>query len=153
MSTYARAWLFPEARVIFTRTFADDASEEDANGLIDFFSWLEKFEGPGALPRNQPPIVVHDWRSFRSVPLVARRVFVKRRKEISTTPERIVVAVDVNPVLRMALRTVALAAQLVTRAVPLELVDDPTVALAKAGVDAPDPLLHLRLREAWRHRP
>jgi hypothetical protein len=58
----------------------------------------------------------------------------------------------VKPVLRMAIRTVALAAQLVTHAVPLDLVDDPTEALVAADATQPDPLVHLRLREAWRHR-
>src|SRR5436305_4819103 len=49
-----------------------------------------------ALPRHRPPIVVHDWRSFHTVPLAARRAFVKRRKEIATAPERIVVALEIG---------------------------------------------------------
>jgi hypothetical protein len=98
--------------------------------------------------------VVHDWRSFRRVPREATRVFLERRKEIATIPSKLVVAVDVNPVLRMVLRTVALGAQLLTRAVPMELVDDPEGALMAAGVTVPDPVVHLRLREAWRqHAP
>ncbi len=151
LSANARAWLFPDARVVLTRSFADTATIDDANALVDFFVWLEKMDD--ALPRTPPPIVIHDWRSFRRVPREATRVFLARRKEIATIPAKLVVAVDVNPVLRMVLRTVALGAQLVTRTVPMEFVDDPEGALMAAGVTAPDPVLHLRLREAWRqHR-
>ena len=67
-------------------------------------------------------------------------------------PSKLVVAVAVNPLLRMAMRTVALASQLVTHAVPLNLVDNPTAALVAAGATEPNPVVHLRLREAWRAR-
>jgi len=149
LATSSRAWIFPEARVIFTKSFGQEATLEDANGLVDFFLWLETMEGPDAMPRTPPPIVVHDWRSFARVPTETRRTFIRRRAEIKTMPAKLVLALSVDPVLRMALRTVALASQLVTRAVKLELVDDPVDALEGAGVTAPDALLHLRLRDAW----
>ena len=95
----ARAWLFPDAHVVLTRSFAEEATIDDANALVDFFLWLEKMDD--ALPRTPPPIVIHDWRSFRRVPREATRVFLARRKEIATIPAKLVVAVDVNPMLRM----------------------------------------------------
>ncbi len=153
LSASSRAWIFPDARVVFTKSFAEAATIEDANALVDFFVWLENMDGPDALPLTPPPIVIHDWRSFRTVPREATRIFIARRREIATIPEKLVVALDVNPVLRMVLRTVSLGAQLLTRAVPMELVDDPQGALKAAGVTAPDRVVQLRLREAWRrHR-
>ncbi len=152
LSADARAWVFPQHRVIFTQSYGDQPTLEDANGLVDFFLWLEHLEGPDAMPRTPPPTVVHDWRSFSRVSMNVRRAFIARRKEITTLPAKLVVAVAINPVLRMAMRTVALASQLVTHAVPLDIVDDPTEALTSAGATEPDPVVHLRLREAWRHR-
>jgi hypothetical protein len=152
LSPSARAWVFPEQRVIFTQSYGDAPTLDDANGLVDFFLWLERLEGPDAMPKTPAPSVIHDWRSFKSVSMNVRQRFVTRRKEIGTLPGKLVVAVAVNPVLRMAMRTVALAGQLVTHAVPLDLVDDPKDALVAAGATDPDPLVHLRLREAWRHR-
>ena len=152
LSIDARAWVFPKQRVIFTQSYGSAPTLDDANGLVDFFLWLERLEGPDAMPKTPAPIVVHDWRSFSSVSMNVRQAFVARRKEIETMPSKLVVAVAINPVLRMAMRTVALAGQLVTHAVPLDIVDDPTEALVAAGATQPDPLVHLRLREAWRHR-
>jgi hypothetical protein len=152
LSKDARAWVFPEQRVIFTQSYADAPTLADVRGLVDFFLWLENMHGPDALPKTPPPTVIHDWRSFKSVSMNVRQEFVARRKEIATLPSRLVVAVAVNPVLRMAMRTVALAGQLVTHTVPLDLVDDPTEALVAAGATQPDALVHLRMREAWRRR-
>jgi len=152
LSKDARAWVFPAERVIFTQSYGSEPTLDDVNGLVDFFVWLERLEGPDALPRTPPPTVIHDWRSFTTVSMNVRHAFATRRKEITALPAKLVVAVAVNPVLRMAMRTVALASQLVTHAVPLDIVDDPTEALVAAGAIQPDPLVHLRLREAWRHR-
>lgn len=152
LSANARAWLFPPQRVIFTQSYGSEPTLDDVNGLVDFFLWLERMEGPDALPKTPAPTVIHDWRSFKSVSMDVRHAFGARRKEISALPAKLVVAVAVNPMLRMAIRTVALAAQLVTHAVPLDLVDDPTEALVAAGATQPDPLVHLRLRETWRRR-
>jgi len=152
LSAQARGWVFPEQRVIFTQSYGSEPTKDDVNGLVDFFLWLEHLEGADAMPKTPPPTVVHDWRSFKSISMDVRQAFVTRRKEITTLPGKLVVAVAVNPVLRMAMRTVALASQLVTHAVPLDLVDDPTEALVTAGATLPDPVMHLRLREAWRRK-
>lgn len=151
-SPNARGWVFPAERVIFTQSYEKEPTLEDANGLVDFFLWLEGLEGPDAMPKSPPPTVVHDWRSFSKVSMNVRQTFVARRKEITTLPSKLVVAIAVNPVLRMAMRTVALASQIVTHAVPLDIVDDPKDALVSAGATQPDPVVHLRLREAWRAR-
>jgi hypothetical protein len=148
----SQGWVFPEPNVIVTRATGEAATLEDVNGLIDWFIWLARTRGGGILKKLEPPIVIHDWRSFQSVPQEVRSAFVERRKEITMHPKRLVVALAINPVLRMALRTVALGAQLMTHAAKLSIVDDPEPELAKAGVTSPDPLLHLRLREAWRSR-
>ena len=152
LSKDARGSVFPAERVIFTQSYGSEPTMGDANGLVDFFLWLERLDGPDAMPKTPPPTVVHDWRSFKSVSMNVRQAFVARRKEIKTMPGKLVVAVAVNPVLRMAMRTVALASQLVTHAVPLDLVDDPTETLVGAGATQPDPVVHLRLREAWRSK-
>ena len=152
LSANARAWVFPPQRVIFTQSYGGEPTLEDVNGLVDFFLWLERMEGPDALPKTPAPTVIHDWRSFKAVSMDVRHAFGARRTEITAVPSKLVVAVAINPVLRMAIRTVALASQLVTHAVPLDLVDDPTDALVAAGATEPDALVHLRLREAWRRR-
>lgn len=151
-SPNARGWVFPTERVIFTQTYGGEPTLGDVNGLVDFFLWLERMEGPDALPKTPAPTVIHDWRSFTTVSMNVRHAFADRRKEIQAVPSKLVVAVAMNPVLRMAIRTVALATQLVTHAVPLDIVDDPTEALVAAGATEPDALVHLRLREAWRRR-
>ena len=151
-SPNARGWVFPKERVIFTQSYGGEPTLGDVNGLVDFFLWLERLEGPDALPKSPAPTVIHDWRSFTTVSMDVRRAFGSRRKEITAVPAKLVVAVAINPLLRMGIRTVALASQLVTHAVPLDIVDDPTEALVAMGATEPDALVHLRLREAWRKR-
>lgn len=148
-SVGGRGWVFPDAGVIFTRSQPTEPSIDDANGLIDFFLWLEKVD---VLPSGRSPTIIHDWVSYDRIPQEVRALFSRRRKEIAAVPDRLIVALAINPVLRMALRTVALGTQLLTRAAPLEIVDDARPVLAKRGIESPDPLLHLRLREAWRAR-
>jgi hypothetical protein len=140
------AWVFPEASVIFTKSHGRRASTDDANALIDLFLWLQRELPPAA----RPPAIVHDWRSMTELPIAVRRVFVARRREIEIAPRRIVVAIGINPVLRMIVQAVTLSAQLLTRAAPFELVDRPAAALVELGVGLPDVALHERLRFAWR---
>ncbi len=127
-----------------TQTLGPTVGADDAHALIDLFLWLGQTQG------SAPPTIVHDWRSLTSLSREARAVFSARRTEITTRPSRLYIAVRLNPVYRMALQTAMLGAQMLTQAVPTELVDEPFAVLARLGVGAPDPALHLRLREDWR---
>lgn len=137
------AWVFPEERVIYTQSRCAMVSAADVDTLVDFFLWLGDH-----FPTDDAPVIVHDWRSIRSVPREARARFVERRRELKTRPKRVVIASEMNPVLRMALRTVSLAAQLVAQTVELDLVDDPEREIAELPL--PDPGLHARLRLAYK---
>jgi len=143
-SPNGRAWLFPERAVLVTRTAGPAVSADDANALIDLFLWLSARE------QARAPTIVHDWRTLKSLSREARAVFMARRAELTTRPSKLYVAVQLNPVYRMALQTAMLGAQMLTQAVPTELVSEPFAVLARLGVGSPDPALHLRLREDWR---
>jgi len=143
-SPNGQAWLFPERAVVVTRTSGPSVNADDANALIDLFLWLSAREPTAA------PTLVHDWRSLTSLSREARGVFMARRAEVKTRPSKLYIAVELNPVYRMALQTAMLGAQMLTQAVPAELVTEPFAVLARLGVRSPDPALHRRLREDWR---
>lgn len=65
-------------------------------------------------------------------------------------PRRLLIAANVNPLLRMAIRTLTLAAHVLSVGGPMEFVHDPYAALTELGVTTPDPALHARLRGSWR---
>jgi hypothetical protein len=139
-------WVFPDQGVLYTETTIASPTAEDANALVDFFLWLDQ---QLASPRRLT--VVHDWRSFVAIPREVRRTFIDRRKELVRRPARVVIAVTMNPMIRMAIQTVSLGAQFLVRAPPLDLVHDVAPVLRDLGVRDPDPSLHARLRLAWRH--
>lgn len=139
-----RVWVFPTEEVVFTEISVASPTPRDAGALIDMFLWLSR-----ELGSEHSPTLVHDWRSIRSIPRPTREIFQLRRRELRMRPKRIIVAADMNPVTRMVMRTVALGAQLVSSAAPIDLVKDPRLTLAELGVKSPDPGLHARLRESW----
>jgi hypothetical protein len=139
-------WVFPKEEVVFTEITVTAPTPSDAGALIDMFLWLGH-----ELGTDHEPTIVHDWRSIRSIPKETRQTFQLRRREIRMRPKRLVVAADLNPLTRMVMRTVALGAQLVSGAAPIELVKDPRLSLAELGVKSPDPALHARLRSSFRH--
>ena len=144
----ARLWVFPAEQVVFTRVSASSPTERDAHCLIDAFLWLA-----GILPGSQSPTVIHDWRAIRSIPRAVRGVFLARRRELSIKPRKLLIAVTADPLVRMVLQTVALGAQLVTDASPIEFIGDPQVVLHQVlGASAPDTSLHARLSASWRAR-
>ncbi len=138
-----RIWVFPEQQVLLTEARMERPTPSDANALIDVFLWLRR-----TLDESAQPVVIHDWRAMRSIPRETRQVFLARRGDVRGQPERIIVATDVNPLVRMVIRTAALAAQLVSGTAPIELVKDLHVTLAEHGVRTPDPAVHERLR-SW----
>jgi hypothetical protein len=146
LSDVGGAWLFPDRGVVYTETRKVVPVVDDVHVLVDFFLWAAS-----QVPIQGRPTIVHDWRSFQSIPRDVRRAFVQRRRDLSEQPERVIIAVTLNPLVRVALQTVALGAQLLAQAVRLDLVDDPGPALRALSVGAPDPALHARLRLAWRH--
>lgn len=138
-----RAWVFPDQRTLVTETSASVPTPTDVHGLIDLLRWLE-----GKMP-TEGVVLVHDWRALREVPRAVRTQFVLRRREVAARPERIVLALDVSPLARMAVRAAALSAQIVAGTAPIDLVDDPSPALRSRGATSPDPTLHARLRQEW----
>jgi hypothetical protein len=138
------AWIFPGASIIYTESRGSSPTERDVHALFDFFEWLAEH-----VPEARAPTIVHDWRSIKRVPREARSAFVWRRRKIERQPERVVVALSVNPVVRMTIQTVSMAAQLLARAVPLDVVGDPMPPLRERGATEPDATLHARLRLAW----
>jgi hypothetical protein len=143
------AWVFPERNVIFTATSAAEVLPSDVHGLIDFFLWLSS-KNPA---ESAEATVVHDWRSLRGLSREARSAFMARRAEITARPSRVYVAVRLNAVYRMALQTAMLGVQMLTHAIPTELVEDPLSVLADLGVGDPDATLHRRLTASLLERP
>jgi hypothetical protein len=139
-----QVWVFPKQGVVYTEVTTESPTPSDANALIDMFQWLKTELDPSA-----PPVIVHDWRSMRAISRETRQVFLTRRREIREQPARIVVAVDVNPLIRMVIRTAALGAQLVSGTAPIDLVKNPALTLAEFGVKSPDRELHARLRASF----
>lgn len=140
------AWVFPEQGVIYTESRARAPSAEDVDALFDFFDWLVPH-----VPTAHSPTLIHDWRTLRRVPREARTAFVWRRRKVAQEPARVIVALDVNPILRMTIQTVSMGAQLLVRAAPLDVVTDPTPSMRERGATDPDPNLQARLRLAWVH--
>lgn len=140
-----QVWVFPEHAVVFTHSTLEVPTLRDAHALVDMFLWLRRER-----PEIRDPVVVHDWRSVREFPRPVRQVFAVRRREIAEQPRRLIIAADVNPVLRMAIRTLALAAQVMSVGGPMEFVANPYAALAELGPSTPDAALHARLRASWR---
>lgn len=144
-ATGAETWVFREQQIIFTEVTATAATPRDVHAMLDMFLWLSD-----ELSDTHEPIVVHDWRMLRSVPRSARQVFMSRRHELRGRPRKLLIAADINPILRMAIRTATLAAQMMSIGVPLDFIEDPFFELGRLGVSAPDPVLHARLRASWR---
>lgn len=142
-----QVWVFPKQEVLFTEVTTESPTPADAHALVDVFLWLKVELGD-----TPPPVIVHDWRAMRTIARETRQVFLTRRREIRGQPARIVVAVDVNPLIRMVIRTAALGAQLVSGTAPVDLVKNPLLSLAEYGVKSPDPELHARLRAAFETR-
>jgi hypothetical protein len=140
----AQVWVFPDQGVVFTSLQIESPTPAHANAFIDMFHWLKS--ELGALPS---PVIVHDWRAMRTIPRETREVFLARRREIQDAPTRVVVAVDLNPFVRMMIRTVSLGAQLVSRTVPIDFVRHPLLTLVELGVKTPDVALHARLRQSF----
>ncbi len=138
------AWLFPDQTTIYTQATAEVANADDVHALFDFFDWIEPHFHVAC-----PPILVHDWRTLRSVPRDARSAFTWRRRKVKHEPSRVVVALTMNPLLRMTIQTAAMGAQIFARSVPLTVVADPVASLRELGVTDPDATLHARLRIAW----
>lgn len=147
LSDVGGAWVFPEQAVLYTESTSVAPTIEHARTLFDFFDWMLTH-----LPPDRPTTLIHDWRSLRSIPPEVRQAFITRRKRFAILkPARVVIAVKMNPVIRMGVQTVSLAAQMFMDAVKIDVVDDPAPALREHGVSEPDPSLHARLRLAWRH--
>jgi hypothetical protein len=148
LSDVGGAWVFPEQGVLYTESTATIPTVEHARTLFDFFDWMIHHQ-----PAEKPTTVIHDWRSMRSIPSDVRQTFIARRKRFAAVmrPARVVIAVKLNPVIRMGIQTVSLAAQMFTDAVPIDVVAECGPTLREYGVSEPDPSLHARLRLAWRH--
>jgi hypothetical protein len=139
------AWVFPEQAVLYTESSCHVPTIEDVDTLFDFFAWTRSH-----VTTSRPPTLIHDWRSLESIPSEVRRAFIARRKDVRASPERVVIAVHLNPMIRMAIKMVSLAAQMVLRTAKVELVADPAPALRERRAVRPDPSLHARLRSEWR---
>jgi len=142
------AWVFPEHNVIFTATSGSEVLPADVHGLIDFFLWLSA-KNPA---QSAEATVIHDWRSLRGLSREARSAFMARRAEITARPKKVYVAVRLNAVYRMALQTAMLGVQMLTHAIPTELVEDPLSTLANLKVGDPDGALHRRMTGAFLER-
>lgn len=139
------AWAVPSRAAVITRSAMREPTPADVHALVDFLAWADaqRFS-------PDPPVVLHDWRSVHVLGREARAVFRARRRELRTRPLVVVVALDVRPVVRMAIQAATLGAQLVAGTVPVELVDDLGPALRTRAIPAPDVDAQVRLRLAWR---
>ncbi|MFO0556040.1 MAG: hypothetical protein U0271_47115 [Polyangiaceae bacterium] len=151
ISDVAHAWIFPNAAVLYTESLLEVPRLDHVKSLFDFFTWVNEH-----VPIDEPATLVHDWRSFRSVPLEVRRAFAAQRhamKAANQSPgvRRVVVATSASPVVRLGIQAVSLAAQMIGVGVPVELVSEPEKPLLERVRTPPDPGLHARLRLAWRH--
>ncbi len=133
-------WVFPEANLIFTQVRRCAPTPADATALVDVLAYLER----GGLV-EPGPTVIHDWRLIQKVPPETRSVFRQQRAALATIPKEIIIALDVNPILRMVLQSFALASEFTAKA-KTTIVRDPRLSLQAFGPLDPDPALHARIR-------
>lgn len=147
LSDVAHAWLFPNDGALYTESLLAVPRVEHVKALFDFFEWVGAY-----VPTDRPATLVHDWRSFKTIPTEVRRAFAAHRRAMTAARvRRVVVATSASPVVRMGVQAVSLTVQMLGLGVPLELVADPSSAIEKWIRQSPDPSLHARLRLAWRH--
>lgn len=130
------AWLTPSGPAIVVQTTVEVASDSTVHSLQDIFDDLLRERVMERLPGLS---IIHDWRSLRKIGAAARRAWTERTKRpgmpyADLTPY---VALGDAPMLRMALKSAAVAVQLAVGQHIAHFVDHPRDAMYEAGVLPP----------------
>ena len=130
------AWLTPTGPAVVTQISATKVTAINVHSLQDIFDELVRARVTERLPGL---CIIHDWRSIQSVDASARKAWGERTKRPGN-PYREVkfyVAVNANPIVRMALKSAALAVQLAVGQRLAHFEDDPAEPIERLGITSP----------------
>lgn len=141
-------WFTDQPGALVTQCVRDHATIAGIDALHDYFDEVVRL---GLLAGRTDLVIVHDWRTIRTIETGAREQWQKRSNRPGKPMASIAasyLAVRASGVVRMAIQTGALAVQLATGQKPIKMVDDPQTALEKHAIRAPARELYENLRRA-----
>lgn len=143
---YGFVWVVENPAAMITQSVFENGTRVAIEALHDV---IDEVVALGFLAQNPGALVIHDWRTIRSIAPGGRDTWA-RRSDRPGKPFSVVgtsyVAVSASSMLRMAIQTGALAVQLATGQPPIKVVDDPATPMAAHGIKAPARDLLARLR-------
>lgn len=146
-------WVVDQPAAIITQTVHEHAGPDDIEAFHDI---LDELIALGFIASNPGAVIIHDWRSIRSVAPGARETWVRRSSARLDKPLKTLgasyIALSVRSIVRMAIQTSALAVQLATGQPPIQVIEDPVVALTAYGILPPPADTFLRMRSLARRR-
>lgn len=135
--SYGFIWVVADSPAIVTQSTFETGSIEGVTALHDV---LDEIIASGFVEEHPGLVIIHDWRSVKTMETGARSAWHKRSARPGK-PLRVVgvsyLAVSSSSILRMAIQTGALAVQLATGQPPIRVIDDPAVPLAAHNIKAP----------------
>ena len=147
-SEYGFIWVTETPAAVVTQSLFEHATPTAVDALHDV---LDEVIALGFLANNPGAIIIHDWRSVRSIEPGTRDTWA-RRSDRPGKPFQIVgtsyLAVSAGSLMRMAIQTGALTIQLATGQPPIKVIDDPATPLVTHGIRPPGRDLFARLQRS-----
>jgi hypothetical protein len=143
---YGFVWVCESPAAIVSQCIHEHASIIGVNALHDA---LDEIVALGFLAVHPGAIIIHDWRSVRTLEAGARDAWSKRSARPGKPMQAAgtsYLAVVTGSIMRMTIQTAALTVQLATGQPPIRVIDDPATPLAAHGIHAPARDLFARLR-------
>lgn len=140
---YGFVWVVDSPGAIVSQCAHDHATIVGVDALHDV---LDEIIGLGFLAEHEGTVIIHDWRTIKTIEPGAREAWSRRSARPGRPLQNVgtsYLAVATGSIMRMTIQAGALAVQLATGQPPIKVIDDPAVPLAAHGIHAPP-------RDSWR---